>query len=298
MKIKVYVGREDVLRRPRKLFDEEIIDFLDTLSKKIREHPMSAEMIDLMAFAFWIRKNQINKWKKTKEREHAIGRGIAFHIAPSNVPMNFAYSMVFGLLSGNSNIVRLSSKEFPQVDLFCKIINDVLKDYPEINKELCILRYEHDDAITEKLTKQCDVRVIWGGDETIAKMRKFTLKPRTVEINFSNRMSLCLVGSDNYVKKDEEELAHLARLFYNDTYYSDQMACSSPIAVIFVGNENEKASKKFWEALAQESQRYSMDGVRMVEKYSLALEYFSQYGGKMLFNKENLYVVDLKEGIP
>lgn len=42
------------------------------------------------------------------------GRGVAFHIAPSNVAVNFAFSLAAGLLTGNANIVRLSSKPFPR----------------------------------------------------------------------------------------------------------------------------------------------------------------------------------------
>ena len=55
-----------------------------------------------------------------------LGRGNIFHIAPSNVPMNFAYSLAFGLLSGNNNIVRIPSRNFFQVDILCKIFKKVI----------------------------------------------------------------------------------------------------------------------------------------------------------------------------
>ena len=47
-----------------------------------------------------------------------IGRGCALHICPTNVPMNFAYSFVFGLISGNNNIVKIPTRNFTQVKLF------------------------------------------------------------------------------------------------------------------------------------------------------------------------------------
>ena len=56
-----------------------------------------------------------------------IGRGKVLHIAPSNVPMNFAYSFAFGLLSGNINLVRLPSKEFAQIRILCDVIKQVCK---------------------------------------------------------------------------------------------------------------------------------------------------------------------------
>ena len=46
-----------------------------------------------------------------------IGRGSILHITPSNVPMNFAYSLSFGLLSGNRNIIRLPGRNFIQIKL-------------------------------------------------------------------------------------------------------------------------------------------------------------------------------------
>ena len=39
-----------------------------------------------------------------------VGRGIALHIPPSNVPMNFAFTMAIGLLSGCENIIRIPQK--------------------------------------------------------------------------------------------------------------------------------------------------------------------------------------------
>ena len=56
-----------------------------------------------------------------------LGRGIVFHIAPANVPVNFAFSLCFGLIAGNSNVVRVSSKYMPQVDIICAVINTLLK---------------------------------------------------------------------------------------------------------------------------------------------------------------------------
>ena len=59
-----------------------------------------------------------------------MGRGTVLHITPSNVPTNFAYSMVFGLLSGNNNIIRLPSKNFLQVKILCEILKNYLqKDF-------------------------------------------------------------------------------------------------------------------------------------------------------------------------
>ena len=43
-------------------------------------------------------KHPILKKEYKKDESLRLGRGIIFHIAPSNVPINFAYSLVAGLL--------------------------------------------------------------------------------------------------------------------------------------------------------------------------------------------------------
>ena len=50
--------------------------------------------------------------------------GLVFHITPSNIPTNFAYSLLFGLLTGNSNIIKVPTKIFPQIE----IISSTLKN--------------------------------------------------------------------------------------------------------------------------------------------------------------------------
>ena len=54
------------------------------------------------------------------------GKGLIFHITPSNVPTNFFYSLMFGLLSGNSNIVKVPSNNFDQIRIICDQINQLL----------------------------------------------------------------------------------------------------------------------------------------------------------------------------
>ena len=90
--------------------------------KDIRNYP------DLKALAFWCRlKNILKLKKKLNTEKNKIGLGLVFHITPSNIPTNFVYSLIFGLLSGNSNIIKVPSKDFNQIKIICAIISKVLK---------------------------------------------------------------------------------------------------------------------------------------------------------------------------
>ena len=154
-KVRYLVGSDKIVVRPRVPFDEQICDFLDAFSKEILKDVALKSYADVVSFAFWIRKANIQKQKKEEEVSYLrLCRGLAFHIAPSNVPINAMFTFVFGLLSGNSNIVRVSSKDFPQVKLLCDKLNVVLKkeEYKQIKEENAIIQYERDAEITAYYT--------------------------------------------------------------------------------------------------------------------------------------------------
>ena len=89
------------------------LDFLEDFSKLLRKNNKKNLSQDLLYLVFWCarKKKELEKNESSKFR---VGRGLAFHICPSNVPTNFIYSFFFGLLSGNSNIVKLPSKDFKE----------------------------------------------------------------------------------------------------------------------------------------------------------------------------------------
>ena len=108
-------------------FSEDTINFLDTLSKKLLKNFKTKAYPDVATFAFFCRKGNIVKLKEkyNDSSELRLGVGTAFHIAPSNVPVNFAYSLICGLLSGNKNIVRVPSITYDQVEIIVEAIADV-----------------------------------------------------------------------------------------------------------------------------------------------------------------------------
>ena len=77
--------------------------------------------------------------------------GLLFHITPSNIPTNFAYSLIFGLLSGNKNIIKVPSKIFPQVDIICSAINKALKKFNSLKNFIKIVRYSDNENFTKKI---------------------------------------------------------------------------------------------------------------------------------------------------
>ena len=234
-------------------FNDQIIRYLDALSKLLNKDPQTRLYPDVATFAFFCRKaNLLHLRKEQNNDKHlSLGRGIVFHIAPSNVPVNFAYSLLAGLLAGNSNIVRVSSKEFEQVNIISKAIIELGKDteYEEVDSRIILVKYDRTNKATETFSSVCDIRVIWGGDETIAQIRKNPIPSRAFDITFADRYSLAVINADEYV--NEQNTEKIAQNFYNDTYLFDQIACTSPQLLIWLGDEENviKAKELFWEEL-------------------------------------------------
>lgn len=170
-------------------FDARVLSFLQALSEKLRS---VRGFSDVVTFSFWCRKAALNQAKALyDDLDCRIGRGVVFHIAPSNVPVNFAFSLVSGLLAGNANIVRVPSKEFPQVTLIATAIRELLAgEYSALAPYICLVRYLAEKGVNDTFSSLCDVRVIWGGDSTVAEVRRSPLKARATEITFADRYSL------------------------------------------------------------------------------------------------------------
>jgi len=256
-------------------FDNKICDFLNESSKAIMKDTEAKQYPDVITFGFFCRKANIEQIKKTYDGRlnGRLGRGLTFHVAPSNVPINFAYTLVAGLLSGNRCVVRASSKDFPQTRLLCRIFNTITerKNFECLKDVFSIVMYEHSSEITAALSSLADIRIIWGGDNTIAEIRKSPLKPRAFDITFADRYSFAVFDADFVLSQSDSEMEKIAQSFYNDTYLYDQNACSSPRLIVWIGSENKcvEAKRKFWSAIHDNIfGKYELASILSVDKLS------------------------------
>lgn len=274
-------------------FDEMILEFLNDVSKKIMSSVEAKAFPDVVTFGFWIRKSSMIKLKERFLKQNNniyVGRGIAFHIAPSNVPVNYAYSLVAGLLTGNINLVRIPSKEFPQVEIINRAINDVLYYYENIRNYIYIIKYEKNKRINDIFSFIADVRIIWGGDNTINEIRRSSLRPRTTEITFADRYSFVIINSDKYMSIENK--VRFAENFYNDTYLTDQNACTSPRCVVWLGNSKDIAKKVFWDELHKiVEKKYDFKPIMSVNKLTSSYIISATHSGvKIEKSSDNLIV--------
>ena len=240
-------------------FDPRAVDFLADLSAELRRDPATRRREAEAALAFWCRPAHLEELA----RRHAaplprLGRGLVFHLAPANVPALFTYTLATGLLSGNANVVRLSSRRAEGEAALLAVLRRVL-DRPEhaaVRARTGLITYSRDSRITAAWCARCDARVVWGGDDTVAAVRAMPMPPHAVELCFPDRWSLAVLSRRAVSELDEDGMAELARRFYNDTYQMDQNACSSPQLVLWLEDGGEETCRsRWWEAVAAQAAR-------------------------------------------
>lgn len=299
--INYLVGNEYLEIKPLPVYSDVVCDFLDDLSKELRKDREAKGFPDVLTFAFWCRKANVLKLKEEYPFVcNHIGRGVVFHIAPSNVPINFAYTLTFGMLAGNANIVRVSEKDFEQTKIVCRILKKLLAEpeYRILEKQIQIVSYGHNQEVNDYYSSRCDVRVIWGGDATIKEIRKSPLSPRATEITFADRYSFAVFDEKAMYELPEEEVKKVAEKFYNDTYLMDQNACSSPHLIFWINMVPEGAGrKKFWEALYQVAEKYDLPEKKVMDKYTLLCENAACFDADASLQRYGnlLYVVSMQK---
>lgn len=280
--------------RPLQPFAPEVLAFLGDLSELLCADPRSRTLPDLYSFGFWCRRTSIEAMRRGyPEIERRLGRGIVFHIAPANVPVNFAYSLAAGLLAGNANIVRVPSADFLQVNIIAEAIDALLGApmHKPLRDHIRLVRYDRDEQdITASFSGACDVRVVWGGDNTIDNIRRQLLPSRAFDVTFADRYSACVMDAQGYL--DAGNFAAVAKSFYNDTYLFDQNACTAPHLVLWLGEPAavQQARDAFWSELHAHAQgRYALEARSAVDKWSNALRYVALHeGSRIVHSQDNL----------
>jgi hypothetical protein len=255
-------------------FEKVIINFLKDFSNGLNDHIDVKKYADLKSLAFWCREKNILKNYNFDSNNIRLSLGRVFHITPSNIPTNFAYSMIFGLINGNNNIVKVPSKNFAQINIICEVLKKILKKnrYKKIKEMITIVKYSSNDKFTEEVSKICNARVIWGGDKTISEIRKIPIPERSYDISFADRYSFCVINLMRLKKLNDYNFKLLIERFYNDTYLVDQNACSSPHLLVWLGKSKE-IKKKFWKYLLEITKRkYKLTNYASISKYNKLCE--------------------------
>jgi hypothetical protein len=217
-----------------------------------------------VSVAYWLRRAQLVRLAREQslraEAEPDVVRvpvGRVLHLAPSNVDTLFIYSWALAYLCGNASVVRLSQDMGVVVQALLRVLEAVAVEDEELRGFNRFVTYGHDDEITSALSAWCAHRVIWGGDQTVATIRPLPLPSHASERVFGSKYSFAVVDATRYREASEDERTRVASGFFNDLFWFDQMACSSPHVVFWVGVRDvaDAAAREFERALQDEIAR-------------------------------------------
>ena len=292
---------------PTEAFDMTRVRFLAQLSRRLLADPRVRALPDVATFAYWCRQANLSRMAATSKvvGRFQMGLGLTFHICPANVPVNFAFSMAFGLLSGNSNVLRLPSKSSPAAELLLEAISKELDDpaHGHVRQALLLVRFERDDDVNRFWMSVADGRIVWGGDATVAHMRGFSTKARSREVAFADRYSICVLEPNSILEMDEPALRGFCQRLFNDIYLMDQAACSSPQLCVWIGAQTAVtlAQSRLWPALTKHAElHYELQAVQVMDKFvQICRHALNQVEVRQIFRHQNiLYRVELANAGP
>ena len=262
-------------RRP---FSDSLVSVCADFARRLGREQRARRYPELTALAFWMRRTEIERLRAEfsaleSDQVVRVPRGLVFHVPPANVDTMFVYSWLLSLLCGNRNIVRLSGSRVEAVDILCDVLRETLSDSePGLAAGQTVVTYGHEDETNQALSSNCDLRVVWGGDHTVDVFRRFPLNPQARELVFPDRFSFAALRVSAVQQLDDQGLTRLTENFFNDAFWFDQMGCSSPRLVVWVGDAaaTQTASARFFERLARtvEAKGYSLPAAARMARFT------------------------------
>ncbi|MFB2866227.1 acyl-CoA reductase [Aeromonas sp. MdU4] len=243
-------------------FAPVICDFVAVLSARLQQE--GRENPDLAAFGFWLRPRQLGQQKIRMAGRAPLG--MVFHLVPSNVPTVAFYSWIMALLMGNPSVVRLSSRIDPVQEAMLAILNDLfsLPEWQEIASRTRFIRYDHDEHVTAWLSARCRLRIIWGGDETIGRVRAIPLSPHAQELVFPDRRSMAVFDSQWLASLDAAKWLQTVGALQQDFTRFNQQACASPTTICWLGTPDAAVRRSLLEAIFTP---FAQDPALMMERF-------------------------------
>lgn len=241
-------------RIPVEAGSPNVVLALAEISRLILRDSRAKEFPDLITFGFFCRESNLRRYLAGfSDLKYRVGLGGLLHVAPGNIPMNFAFSLVMGMVGGNANYIRLPSRMFDQAKLALELIGEALsaEEFEGVSKSILFFRSAKGSENFARLVKHADGIIGWGGDTAIGALRSMPKRSQAREVYFASRTSSSILDAEGILRLSDTEMRVLVENFYNDTFLVDQNACSSPTAVFWLGSDDNfrDARDVFWSNL-------------------------------------------------
>lgn len=163
----------------------------------------------------------------------AIPAGIVCHIAAGNTFLGAIDSLLYGIVTKNINILKLSSS-----DRFFPIL--FMKALKEADQQNCLFPYiamtywkQSNTEIQSIVKNSADVILLFGGENAVKSFKKEVASKCEV-LTFGPKVSFGLVTKD----QTQKELAQAAVGFARDIVFWEQRACTACQNIFLERSEN------------------------------------------------------------
>lgn len=223
-------------------FAPEVKKFLGDFSARLLGDAAARQYPALQTLGFWLRPTSLTQIEAdyrhlSNTQRVLVPRGTVLHFPPANIDTMFVYGLALALLAGNRSVIRLSNRVGKTGQLLTNLLRQELAEHPVLSGTIYIVSYDHDTAITAALSQIADARMIWGGDTAVAAIRAIPAASHCHDLCFTDKFSWMAIDASYYLECKVDRRNHIAAALANDIFWFEQQACSSPRAIVWVGDQ-------------------------------------------------------------
>ncbi|MCS1408648.1 MAG: Long-chain acyl-protein thioester reductase [Verrucomicrobia subdivision 3 bacterium] len=188
-------------------------------------------------------------------------RGLVAHWLAGNVPLLGMLALVQGILTRNANLLKTANSFSSVLPSLLDMFRDLEVKAPsgrtlrgnDVLGALAVVYFPREDlASATAFSEVADVRVAWGGRESIESVMQLPRSLWAEDIFFGPKLSYMAIGRE-YLDGGRKQKRTLRRAA-TDASVFDQYACASP-HTIFVERGGAVSAKEFAERLSEEMQK-------------------------------------------
>lgn len=197
----------------------------------------------------------------TRRLLKANPKGIIGHWLSGNVPILGLLTIIQGIITKNVNILKVASSYSDVIPILLKSFEDIEIRTSNSNKlkgsdllnTIAVIYFNKDNTDAGKImSNNCDVRLVWGGNEAVNSISGLPRKVMSDDIIFGPKLSFMAIGKDSF--NSERLFKKITRKAATDISVFDQTACASP-HTIFVEDGGNYSAYQFAEKLAIEMEK-------------------------------------------
>lgn len=186
----------------------------------------------------------------------ANARGLVCHWLAGNVQILGMFALVQSIISKNVNLLKVSSRDDG-------VFTDILNEFKGVTytsesgysitgddllKTISVIYFSrHADKLGKEMSKEADVRIAWGGRESVETVSAYPARFDSETVIFGPKLSFSVIAKEEL--NSLQEAKKLARKVSVDVSVFDQTGCASPHN-LYIEEGGEVSPEEFCEILS------------------------------------------------